>query len=180
MNKTIVKIKPSGYSISQGGSYGTIGYDPLNYKVSNPSSSNLIGAGLGAEIIGSVGGVLGGIAGTYISGGNPFVVAGGSTAVGGVFKSIGEMIGLGVIPQKYIDFVDKLIGNQKTFSEIKKAITNFELSQELKTRLSKAVSSLLRNMSGSGKVKLMRRSRTMIGKGGIFQPNVSAYGLVRF
>ena len=191
MNKTVVKNKPMGYSVSQGGTYGTVGYDPLNYKVSNPSGIQMIGnghsmngKGLGAEIVGSVGGVLGGIAGTYISGANPFVVAGASTAVGGVFKSIAEQIGLGgaIIPQKYIDFVDRLIGNQKSLSEIKTAIMKFELSPELKIRLSKAVSSLLRSMSGSGKVKLMRRksNKMMKGSGGVFQPNVSAYGLAKF
>ena len=195
MNKTVVKNKPMGYASSQGGTYGTVGYDPLNYKVSNPSGVQMIGnghsmngKGLGAEIVGSVGGVLGGIAGSYISGANPFVVAGSSTAVGGVFKSIAEQIGLGnknggaIIPQKYIDFVDRLIGNQKSLSEIKTAIMKFELSPELKTRLSKAVSSLLRSMSGSGKVKLMRRksNKIMSGSGGVFQPNVSAYGLAKF
>ena len=195
MNKTVVKIRPSGYSVSQGGSYGTVGFDPLNYKVSNPSSANLIGGGLGAEIIGSVGGVLGGIAGTYVSGANPFVIAGASTAVGGVFKSIGEMIGLGhmkgkgVIPQKYIEFVDRLISNDKTLTEIKKAIMNFELSPELKTRLSKAVSSLLRSMSGNGKKMIkskksmnsMKSMKSMKGKGGVFiTPNISTYGLVKF
>ena len=209
MNKTVVKIKPAGYASSQGGRYGTVGYDPLNYKVSNPSGVQMVGGagglynevplrmgsmtgtGLGAEIIGSVGGVLGGLAGSYISGANPFVVAGASTAVGGVFKSIGEQIGLGVIPQKYIDFVDRLINNKKTFAQIKLAIMNFELSSELKNKLSKAVSSLLRG-GGYTKVKLitrgrkpttakmMERNRNMSGSGGVFQPNVSAYGLAKF
>jgi hypothetical protein len=230
MNKTVVKNKPSGYASSQGGTYATVGFDPLNYKVSNPSGVQMIGSGikggagglsgtplyrvgsmtgsgLGADIIGSVGGVLGGIVGTYVSGANPFVIAGASTAVGGVFKSIGEQIGLGhkggaVIPQKYIDFVDRLIGNQKSLSEIKSAIMKFELSPELKTRLSKAVSSLLRSMSGGAlsvampKVKLIRpraggtrsgskvkprmRVGPMSGSGGVFQPQVSAYGLAKF
>lgn len=216
MNKTVVKIKPAGYASSQGGTYATVGYDPLNYKVSNPSGVQMVGGagglyrrgsmtgtGLGAEIIGSVGGVLGGLAGTYISGANPFVVAGASTAVGGVFKSIGEQIGLGVIPQRYIDFVDRLINNKKTFAQIKSAIMNFELSSELKNKLSKAVSSLLRGggytkalsvakpkavkqvkLTTRGRkpttAKMMARSRTMIGSGGVFQPNVSNYGLAKF
>lgn len=203
-NKTVVKIKPAGYSSSQGGSYGPIGFDPLNYKVSNPSGVQMVGGagglyrvgsmtgtghkmngyGLGAEIVGSVGGVLGGLAGTYISGANPFVIAGASTAVGGVFKSIAEQIGLGIIPQFYIDFVDRLIGNQKTLSEIKSAIMKFELSSELKTRLSKAVSSLLKSMSGgagSNKKSNRKVKRRMIkGSGGVFQPNTSDFGLVKF
>ena len=214
--KTVVKIKPAGYAASQGGTYGTVGYDPLNYKVSNPSGVQMVGGagglyrrgsmtgtGLGAEIIGSVGGVLGGLAGTYISGANPFVVAGASTAVGGVFKSIGEQIGLGVIPQRYIDFVDRLINNKKTFAQIKSAIMNFELSSDLKSKLSKAVSSLLRGggytkakavkqvklttrgrkpttARDPSRSKMMERNRTMSGSGGVFQPQVSAYGLAKF
>ena len=242
-----VKINPSGYSISQGGTYGVVGFDPLNYKVSSISSNNssgtplsggngglyragsglLRGGGLGAEVIGSMAGVVGGVAGAWLSGANPYIVAGSTTAVGGIAKSLAEMIGLGhmkgggLIPQKYIDFVDRLISNKKTLSQIKNAIMNFELSSELKAKLSKAVSSLL-NKGGGGqrgsgivrskltrasgvtssakggrspkgrkhesregtKTKQMERSRTnrvnLSGSGGIFQPNVSAYGLAKF
>jgi uncharacterized protein YjbI with pentapeptide repeats len=104
------------------------------------------------------------------------------------------MMGLGVIPQRYIDFVDRLINNGETMKQIKNAIMKFELSPELKAKLSKAVSSLLNSMSGSG-----RRNKKMSGAGlrgaglrgaglrgaglrgaGIFSPNVSAYGLARF
>ena len=201
MNKTVVKNRPSGYSISQGGSYAVSGFDPLNYKVSNPSGKNMIGSGhsrdvpsmngygLIAEIAGSMAGVAGGIAGAYASGGNPYIIAGSSTAVGGSIKSLAEMIGLGhkgmkglgIIPQHYITFVDNLISNKKTFSQIKNAIMNFELSSDLKSKLSRAVGSLLKSMSGSGhvKMKLVRKSK-MLGSGGVFQPNISAYGLVKF
>ena len=200
MNKTVVKNRPSGYSISQGGSYAVAGFDPLNYKVSNPSGKNMIGSGhsskqmvgngLIAEIAGSMAGVAGGIAGAYASGGNPYIIAGSSTAVGGSIKSLAEMIGLGhkgmkglgLIPQHYITFVDNLISNKKTFSQIKNAIMNFELSSDLKSKLSRAVGSLLKSMSGSGhmKIKLVRKSKMIKGSGGVFQPNISAYGLVKF
>ena len=242
-----VKINPSGYSISQGGTYGVVGFDPLNYKVSSISSNNtsgsslsggngglyrtgsmtgsgtLRGGGLGAEVIGSMAGVVGGVAGAWLSGANPYVIAGSTTAVGGIAKSLAEMIGLGhmkggaLIPQKYIDFIDRLISNKKTLAQIKSAIMNFELSSELKAKLSKAVSSLLNRggghtgggapgKRGSGivrskltrasgvrspkgrkhesregtKTKQMERSRAMSGSGGVFQPNVSAYGLAKF
>jgi hypothetical protein len=62
----------------------------------------------------------------------------------------------------------------------------FELSPELKTRLSKAVSSLLRSMSGGAKHTLTARPvkrkshKMMTGAGGVLQPQVSAYGLAKF
>ena len=200
MNKTVVKNRPSGYSISQGGSYAVAGFDPLNYKVSNSSGKNMIGSGhsskqmigngIIAEIAGSMAGVAGGIAGAYASGGNPYIIAGASTAVGGSIKSLAEMIGLGhkgmkglgIIPQHFITFVDNLISNKKTFAQIKNAIMNFELSADLKSKLSRAVGSLLKSMSGSGhvKMKLVRKSKMLKGSGGVFQPNISTYGLVKF
>jgi len=186
MSKTIVKNKPSGYGSSQGGIYGVVSYDPLNLQVSLPVSSqkstgNMNGRGLGAEILSGVVGTAGGIlSGTY-SGMNPYAISAGSTVGSALGKSIGEMIGLGVIPQKFIDFVDRLISNGQTRTQIKNAIMKFELSPELKAKLSKAVSSLLNSMSGSGKMKTkVRRSKKMVGSGGIFSPNVSAYGLAKF
>ena len=198
MNKTVVKNNPSGYSISQGGTYAVVRYDPQNYKVSNPSGKNMIGSGskqmskqmTGNGIIAEMAGVAGGLAGAYASGGNPYIIAGASTAVGGSIKSLAEMIGLGhkgmkglgLIPQHYITFVDNLISNKKTFSQIKNAIMNFELSADLKSKLSKAVGSLLKSLSGSGKhtMKLVRKAKMMKGNGGVFSPNISAYGLVKF
>jgi hypothetical protein len=192
--QTVVKNRPMGYGSSQGGIYAPVSYDPNNLKVSVPVStqkltgSGMRGKGIGAEIIGSMAGVAGGVGGAWVSGGNPYIVAGASTAVGGVAKSIAEMIGLGqkggaTIPQAYINFVDRLIRDGKTFSQIKSSIMNFELSPELKSKLSKAVSSLLRSMSGQGKKKMVR-TKVMIGMGSdpmtIMRPNSSSYGLAKF
>jgi hypothetical protein len=193
MNKTVVKNKPMGYGSSQGGIYGVVSYDPLNMSVSLPVSTqkttgNMNGKGLGADILSGVFGTGGGIlSGTY-SGLNPYAISVGSTVGSALGKSIGEMIGLGIIPQKFIDFVDRLISNGQTRSQIKNAIMKFELSPELKAKLSKAVSSLLNSMSGSGMIKtkvvrrpkVVRSKKRMVGSGGVFQPNVSAFGLAKF
>lgn len=194
MNKTVVKNKPSGYSSSQGGIYGVVGYDPLNMGVSLPVSTQKLsgnghmmkGKGLGADILSGIVGTAGGVFSAAYSGSNPYAISVGSTVGSALGKSIGEMIGLGVIPQHFIDFVDRLISNGKTMSQIKNSIMKFELSPELKAKLSKAVSSLLRSMSGQGmmKTRVMRKKRMMIGGANdpmsITRPNASTYGLAKF
>ena len=191
MNKTIVKNKPNGYGSSSGGIMSPVGYDPLYNGVSlNVGKQQLKGTGIIAEIAGSMAGVAGGLAAAYTSGGNPYIIAGGSTLASSSVKSLAEMIGLGhknmkgmgIIPQHFIEFVDRLISNKKTLSQIKSAISNFELSQDLKTKLTKAVSSLLKSMSGNGnmKMKSLRANKMLKGAGGVYFPNTSSYGLVKF
>jgi hypothetical protein len=199
MNKTVVKNKPSGYSASQGGIYAPVGYDPLNINVSLPVSTQKLsgnghmmkGYGLGADILSGVVGTAGGIFSAAYSAGNPYAISIGSTVGSALGKSVGELIGLGVIPQKFIDFVDRLISNGKTMSQIKSSIMKFELSPELKAKLSRAVSSLLRSMSGEGMMKTKvvsgdrkRKKRMMTGGASdpmsLTKPNASNYGIVKF
>ena len=190
MKKTIVKNKPSGYGSSQGGIMVPVGFDPLNNQVSlNYGKQQLSGTGVIADVLGSMAGVAGGLGAAYLSGGNPYIIAGGSTMAGNSVKGVAEMLGLGhkskpmkgsgVIPQYFIDFVDRLIYNKKTFNYIKDAISKFELSPQLKTRLARAASELISGMSGSG-VKRVGKKRALTGRGGVFQPNTSNYGMVKF
>jgi hypothetical protein len=53
------------------------------------------GKGIGAEILGALGGVAGGVGGGFLTAGNPYGVAAGGAAGSYAAKSFGQMIGLG-------------------------------------------------------------------------------------
>lgn len=88
-------MKRTTYS---GMSYAPAGFDPLNYKVSIPigqTGRGQKGKGLGADILGAIGGVAGGVSGGFLSAGNPYGAAVGSAAGSYAGKQLGEMLGLG-------------------------------------------------------------------------------------
>lgn len=93
-------MKRTTYS---GMSYAPAGFDPLNYKVSIPigqTGRGQKGKGLGADILGAIGGVAGGVSGGFLSAGNPYGAAVGSAAGSYAGKQLGEMLGLGPMATK--------------------------------------------------------------------------------